>query len=63
MDMRFEDYFTKKMSASELEGKKKDIFVRLDKKEVVARLFDGKEYIPPFVANVVDIRKLKSSKK
>jgi len=57
MEIKFEDYFTKVMSAAELEEKKKELFVRLAFREAIVRLFDGERYLPPAKVRTVEVEK------
>ena len=55
MEIKIEESFKKARTQTELEESKKEMFVRLHKRECIVRLFDGKKYILPMKLRVVDI--------
>ena len=55
MDIKVEEFFRKKYSPSELEEKKKEMFVRLNKRECIIRLFDGHNYLMPMKVYTYDV--------
>ena len=57
MEIKMEEYFKKTFSSSELEIKKKELFVRLSQRECIVRLFDGQKYLLPVKVSVVDVFK------
>ncbi len=57
MNLKIEEYFKKVLSVNELEEKKKELFVELDSREVIVRLYDGKSYLPPKKTKTVDMNR------
>jgi len=57
MDIRIEEFFKKNMSETELEEAKKQMFIRLQQRQCITRLFDGKTYLIPMRVSTVDYRK------
>ncbi|MEM2963045.1 MAG: DUF87 domain-containing protein [Candidatus Anstonellales archaeon] len=57
MEIKVEEYFKKARSQTEIEESKKEIFVRLNQRDCMVRLFDGKKYLLPMKLRVVDIKK------
>lgn len=57
MEIKLEEYFKKRRAQAELEESKKEMFIRLNQRECIARLFDGKNYLIPMKLKVVDAHK------
>ncbi len=55
MEIKLEEYFKKNRTTTELEESKKEMFVRLNQRECIVRLFDGKRYLLPMKLRAVDI--------
>ncbi|MFH1470697.1 MAG: DUF87 domain-containing protein [Candidatus Micrarchaeota archaeon] len=55
MDIKVEEAFKKKLSPSELEVEIKEMFVILQDRECIVRLFDGKRLILPMKTRTVDM--------
>ena len=56
MEIKLEEYFKKSRATTELEESKKDMFVRLHRRECIVRLFDGERYLLPMKLKVVDAK-------
>ncbi|MBM3229313.1 DUF87 domain-containing protein [Candidatus Parvarchaeota archaeon] len=54
MEIKVEEFFKKKVSPSELEESKKEMFLKLHPRECIVRLFDGSKYILPMKVKTVD---------
>lgn len=57
MEIKLEEYFKKRRAQTELEESKKEMFIRLNQRECIARLYDGKNYLIPMKLKVVDAHK------
>ncbi|VVB65403.1 Type IV secretion-system coupling protein DNA-binding domain protein [Candidatus Gugararchaeum adminiculabundum] len=57
MEIKMEEYFKKSRTATELEEAKREMFVRLNQRECVVRLYDGKKYMLPMRVRTVDVDK------
>jgi hypothetical protein len=57
MEIKVEEYFKKSRGPTELEESKKEMFVRLNQRECIVRLFDGQKYLLPMKLKVVDAKK------
>jgi hypothetical protein len=57
MEIKIEEFFKKNRTQTELEESKKEMFVRLNQRECIVRLFDGKTYMIPMKVRVVDAAK------
>ncbi|MFH1285275.1 MAG: DUF87 domain-containing protein [Candidatus Micrarchaeota archaeon] len=57
MEIKVEEFFKKRVSPSELEESKKEMFVKLHPRECIVRLFDGQKYILPMKVKTVDVEK------
>ena len=57
LDIRMEEFFKKNMSETELEEAKKQMFIRLQQRQCIVRLFDGRTYLIPMKVSTVDYRK------
>lgn len=57
MEIKIEEYFKKHRSTTELEESKKEMFVRLNQRECIVRLFDGSRYMLPMKLRIVDAKK------
>lgn len=55
MDIKLEEYFKKSRTTTEIEESKKEMFVRLNQRECVVRLYDGKKYMIPMKVKTVDV--------
>jgi len=55
MDIKVEECFKKKLSPSELEVEIKEMFVALQDRECIVRLFDGKKLIMPLKTRTVEV--------
>jgi len=55
MDLKIEEHFREILSVGEIEEKKKQLFIELSAREVVVRLFDGKQYLTPTKTRTVDV--------
>ncbi len=55
MDIKVEEFFRKIYPPGELEEKKKEMFVRLNKRECIIRLFDGHNYLMPMKVKTFDV--------
>ncbi|MCC7570294.1 type IV secretory system conjugative DNA transfer family protein, partial [Candidatus Micrarchaeota archaeon] len=55
MEIKVEEYFKKKVSPSELEQARKEMFVNLDPQECIVRLFDGHKFLLTMKVKTVDI--------
>lgn len=60
MEIKVEEFFKKRVSPSELEESKKEMFVKLHPRECIVRLFDGKKYMLPMKVATVDVNKWKN---
>ena len=58
MEIKVEEFFKRHVSPSELEESKKEMFVKLQTRECIVRLFDGEKYILPMKVNTIDSRKI-----
>ena len=56
LDIRMEEFFKKNMSETELEEAKKQMFIRLQQRQAIVRLFDGKTYLIPMKVSTIDYR-------
>jgi len=56
MEIKVEEYFKKHRSQGEIEEAKKEMFARLQQRECIARLFNGKSYLLPMKLKVVDVK-------
>lgn len=54
MEIKIEEYFKKHRATTEIEESKKEMFVRLNQRECIVRLFDGQKYLLPMKLRVVD---------
>jgi len=54
MEIKVEEYFKKHRATTELEESKKEMFIRLNQRECIVRLFDGQRYLLPMKMKVVD---------
>jgi len=54
MEIKVEEFFKTRVSPSELEESKKEMFVKLQPRECVVRLFDGQKYILPMKVRTVE---------
>lgn len=57
MDLKVEEFFKKRISPSELEEEKRNIFINLKVRECVVRMFDGEKYMIPMKVKTVDLEK------
>ncbi|PIN84342.1 hypothetical protein COV61_00390, partial [Candidatus Micrarchaeota archaeon CG11_big_fil_rev_8_21_14_0_20_47_5] len=57
IEIKIEEFFKKNRSTTELEESKREMFVRLDQRECIVRLFDGTKYILPMKLKAVDVQK------
>lgn len=57
MEIKVEEFFKKRVSPSELEESKKEMFVKLHPRECIVRLFDGVKYILPMKVKTADVSK------
>ncbi len=55
MEIKMEEYFKKSRTATELEEAKREMFVRLNQRECIVRLYDGKKYILPMKVKTVEV--------
>lgn len=55
MEIKIEEFFKKNRTQTELEESKKEMFVRLNQRECIVRLFDGRTYLIPMKVKVVDM--------
>lgn len=54
MEIKVGEFFKKKVSPSELEESKREMFIKLHPRECIVRLFDGEKYILPMKVKSVD---------
>lgn len=54
MEIKIEEFFKKNRTQTELEESKKEMFVRLNQRECIVRLFDGRTYLIPMKVTAVD---------
>ncbi|MCC7570681.1 type IV secretory system conjugative DNA transfer family protein, partial [Candidatus Micrarchaeota archaeon] len=57
MEIKVEEYFKKKMTPSELEEAKHEMFINLHPRQCVVRLFEGKRYLLTMKVQTVDIKR------
>ncbi len=57
MEIKLEEYFKKHRAQTELEESKKDMFVRLNQRECIVRLYDGAKYLLPMKLRIVDAKR------
>ncbi len=57
MEIKVEEYFKKSRSQTEIEESKKELFVRLNQRECMVRVFDGYKYLLPMKLRIVDTSK------
>ncbi len=57
MEIKVEEYFKKSRSQTEIEEAKREMFIRLHQRQVIARLFDGRHYLLPMKLEVVNVKK------
>jgi hypothetical protein len=54
MEIKVEEFFKKHVSPSELEESKREMFVKLQPRECIVRLFDGQRYLLPMKVRTVE---------
>lgn len=59
MEIKVEEFFKKRVSPSELEESKREMFIKLNPRECIVRLFDGLKYILPMKVRSADAEKWK----
>lgn len=59
MKIKVEEYFKKRMTPSELEEAKHEMFIGLHPQECIVRLFDGREFLLTMKVKTVDINRWK----
>ncbi len=59
MEIKVEEFFKKRVSPSELEESKREMFIKLHPRECIVRLFDGTKYILPMKVKTADLDKWK----
>ncbi|HQT44941.1 MAG TPA: type IV secretion system DNA-binding domain-containing protein, partial [Candidatus Micrarchaeota archaeon] len=57
MEIKVEEYFKKSRSQTEIEESKKELFVRLNQRECMVRVFDGYKYLLPMKLKIVNTAK------
>jgi hypothetical protein len=57
MEIKLEEYFKKHRAQAELEESKKEMFIRLNQRECIVRLYDGRNYMLPMKMRIVDMEK------
>jgi hypothetical protein len=57
MEIKVEEFFKKRVSPSELEESKKEMFLKLHPREAIVRLFDGAKYILPMKVKTAELEK------
>ncbi|MFA6531065.1 MAG: DUF87 domain-containing protein [Candidatus Micrarchaeia archaeon] len=63
MEIKVEEFFKKKVSPSELEQSKKEMFLKLHPREAIVRLFDGVKYILPMKVKTADLEMWRKKQK
>ncbi|MEW5997109.1 MAG: DUF87 domain-containing protein [Candidatus Micrarchaeota archaeon] len=56
MEIKLEEYFKKHRAQAELEESKKEMFIRLNQRECIVRLYDGRNYMLPMKMRIVDMK-------
>lgn len=60
MEIKVEEFFKKRISPTELEEAKREMFIKLHPTECIVRLFDGDKFILPMKVKTVNIEKWKN---
>jgi energy-coupling factor transporter ATP-binding protein EcfA2 len=61
MEIKVEEFFKRRVSPSELEEAKREMFIKLHPRECIVRLFDGEKFILPMKVRTADLEKWKSA--
>ncbi|MEW6528303.1 MAG: DUF87 domain-containing protein [Candidatus Micrarchaeota archaeon] len=59
MEIKVEEFFKKRITPSELEEAKREMFIKLHPRECIIRLFDGRKFILPMKVRTADVEKWK----